>query len=159
MVYRIARPHERIGDVNQRALAEEALLNEAGPFLMSGLPPPDQRRMADLPVLSHPAQPGLSELQPAGRGGLVAVCVVWQALRVREVAAAFNAPRPAVVVQRTEAPALPAPTPSPTALNSPQPPERVAAAAKHSRPGAQERTPRPRAQGTRPAPGALTEPT
>jgi RNA polymerase subunit RPABC4/transcription elongation factor Spt4 len=28
VVYRIVRPHERIGDVNERSLAEEALLNE-----------------------------------------------------------------------------------------------------------------------------------
>lgn len=28
VIYRIVRPHERIGDVNERALAEEALLNE-----------------------------------------------------------------------------------------------------------------------------------
>ena len=28
IVYRIVRPHERIGEVNERALAEEALLNE-----------------------------------------------------------------------------------------------------------------------------------
>src|SRR4029077_11947880 len=28
IIYRIVQPHERIGDVNERALAEEALLNE-----------------------------------------------------------------------------------------------------------------------------------
>ena len=81
-VYKIIRPHEKIGEVWERNLAEEALLNE-----VEAVPhcPTCERRVDDgmdhLPVLSHAAQPRLPELFAAGRPRLVAVCVVRQGLR------------------------------------------------------------------------------
>ena len=86
-VYKIIRPHEKIGEVYERNLAEEALLAEVESIQqLPDLRPPGQRRVDHLPDLPDPAQPGLPELQPPRRARLVAVRVVRQGLR---------APRPA----------------------------------------------------------------
>ncbi len=81
-VYKIVRPHEKIGEVWERNLAEEALLNEVeiGPPL-SDLRAARRRGMDHLPVVPDPAQPRLSELLATGRARLVAVRVVRQGLR------------------------------------------------------------------------------
>ena len=81
-VYKIIRPHEKIGEVWERNLAEEALLAEVEfdpplPDLRSAR----QRGMDHLPDLPDPAEPRLPELQPPRRSRLVAVRVVRQGLR------------------------------------------------------------------------------
>ena len=81
-VYKIIRPHEKIGEVWERNLAEEALLAEVeiDPPLPD-LRPAGQRGMDHLPDLPDAAEPGLPELQPPGGPRLVAVRVVRQGLR------------------------------------------------------------------------------
>ena len=81
-IYKLVRPHEKIGEIWERNLAEEALLAEVefDPPLPE-LRASDRRRMDHLPDLPHPTEAGLPELQPAGRDGLVAVRLVRQGLR------------------------------------------------------------------------------
>ena len=74
-VYKIIRPHEKIGEVYERNLAEEALLAEVEAIHSC---PTCARRVNDV---SDPPQPGLSELQPSRRARLVAVRLVRQGLR------------------------------------------------------------------------------
>ena len=81
-VYKIIRPHEKIGEVYERNLAEEALLAEVEVDQeLSDMRPAGERRMDHLPDLPDPPEPGLPELQPARRPRLVAVRVVRQGLR------------------------------------------------------------------------------
>ena len=84
VAYRIVRPHEKIGEVYERTLAEEALLAEVevGQEL-SHLRPPRQRRVDHLSDLSHAVEPRLPELQPPRRARLVAVRLVRPRLRAR----------------------------------------------------------------------------
>lgn len=152
VIYRIVRPHERIGDVNERALAEEALLNE-----VESVPhcPACHRRINDEWLLCPSCRTRLNRVCPncSRLVGLDWSLCAWcgKDFERREVAAAFSTPRPAVVVQRSEPPALSAPTP----LNVPQAPGQVAAV----RADPQGRTARKsglRAPG-RKAPGPLPE--
>ena len=82
IVYRIVRPHEKIGEVYERNLAEEALLAEVESIKTC---PACHRRINEewiiCPTLPHAPQPGVRELRPAGRPRLVAVRVVRQGLR------------------------------------------------------------------------------
>ena len=67
-VYKIIRPHEKIGEVYERNLAEEALLAEVEiDQELSDLLAPGQRRVDHLPDLPDTPQPGLPQLQPPGR--------------------------------------------------------------------------------------------
>ena len=123
IIYRIVRPHERIGDVNERALAEEALLNE-----VESVPhcPGCHRRINDEWLLCPSCRTRLHRVCPncSRLVGLEWSLCAWcgKDFERREVAAAFNAPRPAVVVQRSESPALwgpqaaPLPVAAPTAV-------------------------------------------
>ena len=81
-VYKIIRPHEKIGEVWERNLAEEALLAEVESIHhCPGCDRTHQRRVDHLPELPDAAQPGLPQLQPPRRDGLVAVRLVRQGLR------------------------------------------------------------------------------
>ena len=81
-VYKIIRPHEKIGEVYERNLAEEALLAEVEAIQqLPDLRPAGQRRVDHLPDLPDPPEPGLPELQPPRRARLVAVRLVRQGLR------------------------------------------------------------------------------
>ncbi|MEA2535877.1 MAG: hypothetical protein QOF11_111 [Chloroflexota bacterium] len=128
VVYRIVRPHERIGDVNERALAEEALLNE-----VESVPhcPACHRRINDEWLICPSCRTRLNRVCPncSRLVGLDWSLCAWcgKDFERREVAAAFNVPRPAVMVQRADVPSLAAPTQLPTAV--PQAPAQVAAAA------------------------------
>jgi RNA polymerase subunit RPABC4/transcription elongation factor Spt4 len=152
VIYRIVRPHERIGDVNERALAEEALLNE-----VESVPhcPACHRRINDEWLICPSCRTRLNRVCPncSRLVGLDWSLCAWcgKDFERREVAAAFSAPRPAVVVQRTQAPALAAPTP----LNAPQVPAQVAASAA-TPPARTSRKSGLRAPG-RKAPGPLPE--
>ncbi|MEO8229128.1 MAG: zinc ribbon domain-containing protein [Chloroflexota bacterium] len=136
VVYRIVRPHERIGDVNERSLAEEALLNEVEAVAHC---PACHRRIHDEWLICPSCRTRLNRVCPncSRLVGLDWSLCAWcgKDFERREVAAAFNAPRPAVVVQRTEAPALPAPTQLPMAMAAAQKPAQAAAAAGNSAPG------------------------
>ena len=88
-VYKIIRPHEKIGEVWERNLAEEALLAEVESI--QHCPTCDrthQRRVDHLSDLPDAAQPGLPELQPPRRldWSLCAWC--GKDFERREVAAA-----------------------------------------------------------------------
>ncbi len=80
--YRIIRPQERIGDVYERNLAEEAMLAE-----IEAIPhcPSCDRRvdgcLDHLSLLPHPAQPGLPELHAPRRPRLVALRLVRPGVR------------------------------------------------------------------------------
>ena len=80
--YRIIRPQERIGDVYERNLAEEAMLAEIE--AIPHCPTCDRRvdggldHLSDLP---NAAQPGLPELHPPRRPRLVAVRLVRPRVR------------------------------------------------------------------------------
>jgi RNA polymerase subunit RPABC4/transcription elongation factor Spt4 len=128
VVYRIVRPHERIGDVNERSLAEEALLNEVEAVAHC---PACHRRINDEWLICPSCRTRLNRVCPncSRLVGLDWSLCAWcgKDFERREVAAAFNAPRPAIVVQRTETPALPAPTQLPTALTAAQAPAQGAA--------------------------------
>ena len=81
-VYKIIRPHEKIGEVYERNLAEEALLAEVEAIkTLPDLRPAGERGMDHLPDVPDAAQPRLPELQPARRTRLVALRVVRQGLR------------------------------------------------------------------------------
>ena len=81
-VYKIIRPHEKIGEVYERNLAEEALLAEVESIKqLPDLRPPGQRRVDHLPDLPDSTQPRLPQLQPPRRARLVAVRLVRQGLR------------------------------------------------------------------------------
>jgi len=116
IVYRIIRPHERIGDVNERSLAEEALLNE-----VESVPhcPGCHRRINDEWLICPSCRTRLNRVCPncSRLVGLDWSLCAWcgKDFERREVAAAFVAPRPAVMVQGPQQPALPAPTPVPAA--------------------------------------------
>jgi RNA polymerase subunit RPABC4/transcription elongation factor Spt4 len=116
VIYRIVRPHERIGDVNERALAEEALLNE-----VESVPhcPGCHRRINADWLICPSCRTRLNRVCPncSRLVGLDWSLCAWcgKDFERREVAAAFAAPRPAVMIQRTETPALPAPAQIPTA--------------------------------------------
>ena len=81
-VYKIIRPHEKIGEVYERNLAEEALLAEVevDPQLPD-LRAARERRVDHLSDLPDAAEPRLPELQPPRRPRLVAVRLVRQGLR------------------------------------------------------------------------------
>lgn len=121
IIYRIVRPHERIGDVNERALAEEALLNE-----VESVPhcPGCHRRINVDWLICPSCRTRLNRVCPncSRLVGLDWSLCAWcgKDFERREVAAAFAAPRPAVAVQRVDAPVLPAPTPLPSPTEPPQ---------------------------------------
>ena len=80
--YRIIRPQERIGDVYERNLAEEAMLAEIE--AIPHCPSCDRRVDAvldHLPDLPHPAEPRLPELHPPRRPRLVALRLVRPGVR------------------------------------------------------------------------------
>ena len=110
IIYRIVRPHERIGDVNERALAEEALLNE-----VESVPhcPGCHRRINSDWLICPSCRTRLNRVCPncSRLVGLDWSLCAWcgKDFERREVAAAFAAPRPAVMIQRAETPALPPP--------------------------------------------------
>ena len=82
IVYKIVRPHEKIGEVYERNLAEEALLAEVETIkTLPDLRSARQRGMDHLPDLPDPAQPRVRQLQPPRRARLVAVRLVRQGLR------------------------------------------------------------------------------
>jgi RNA polymerase subunit RPABC4/transcription elongation factor Spt4 len=145
IVYRIVRPHERIGDVNERALAEEALLNE-----VESVPhcPGCHRRINAEWLICPSCRTRLNRVCPncSRLVGLDWSLCAWcgKDFERREVAAAFSTPRPAVVVQRADAPALGAPA----ALPSQAPTAPVAAAVPAP---AQAERPAPRKPGIRAA--------
>ena len=107
VIYRIVRPHERIGDVNERALAEEALLNEVESVTHC---PGCHRRINDEWLICPSCRTRLNRVCPncSRLVGLEWSLCAWcgKDFERREVAAAFSAPRPAVVIQRPEAPAI-----------------------------------------------------
>jgi RNA polymerase subunit RPABC4/transcription elongation factor Spt4 len=121
VVYRIIRPHERIGDVNERSLAEEALLNE-----VESVPhcPGCHRRISDEWLICPSCRTRLNRVCPncSRLVGLEWSLCAWcgKDFERREVAAAFSAPRPAVVIQNVEQPALPPPAPRWTPAEPPQ---------------------------------------
>ena len=116
IIYRIVRPHERIGDVNERALAEEALLNE-----VESVPhcPGCHRRINAEWLICPACRTRLNRVCPncSRLVGLDWSLCAWcgKDFERREVAAAFSAPRPAVVVQRADDAGAARPTPLPTA--------------------------------------------
>ena len=77
IVYRIIRPHEKIGEVYERNLAEEALLAEVEAIKTC---PSCRRRVNDewiiCPTLPHAAQPRVRQLRPPRRARLGPVRVV-----------------------------------------------------------------------------------
>jgi hypothetical protein len=121
VVYRIVRPHERIGDVNERSLAEEALLNE-----VESVPhcPGCHRRINDEWLICPSCRTRLNRVCPncSRLVGLDWSLCAWcgKDFERREVAAAFSTPRPAVVVQNVEQPVLPPPASIPTPAQPPQ---------------------------------------
>ena len=88
-VYKIVRPHEKIGETYERNLAEEALLAEVEAIKSC---PTCARRVNEewiiCPTVPDPPQPRLPELQPARRARLVAVRLVRQGLRAARSALA-----------------------------------------------------------------------
>jgi hypothetical protein len=80
--YKVIRPQERIGDIYERNLAEEAMLAEIE--AIPHCPNCDRRVEAGLdhlPDLPHPPEPRLPELHPARRPRLDAVRVVRSRVR------------------------------------------------------------------------------
>jgi hypothetical protein len=76
-IYKIIRPHEKIGETYERNLAEEALLAEVESI--KSCPTcarRGQRGVDHLPDLSDAPQPGLPELQPPRGARLVALRLV-----------------------------------------------------------------------------------
>ena len=81
-VYKIIRPHEKIGEVWERNLAEEALLNEVeSVHALSDVREACRRGMDHLPLMPDAPEPRLPELLATGRPRLVALRVVRQGLR------------------------------------------------------------------------------
>ena len=158
IVYRIVRPHERIGDVNERALAEEALLNE-----VESVPHcPGCRRRINVDWLICPScRTRLNRVCPncSRLVGLDWSLCAWcgKDFGRREVAAAFAAPRPAVAVQRVEPAVLPAPAPIAT-IAQPGQGTVDASASVADRNGNGARKPGIRAAAGRKAPNPLAEP-
>ncbi len=154
IVYRIIRPHERIGDVNERALAEEALLNE-----VESVPhcPGCHRRINAEWLICPSCRTRLNRVCPncSRLVGLDWSLCAWcgKDFERREVAAAFSTPRPAVVVQRAETPALDAPTALPQVPAAPA--AAAAASTQAERPAS--RKPGIRAAATPKAPNPLPE--
>jgi hypothetical protein len=155
IIYRIVRPHERIGDVNERALAEEALLNE-----VESVPhcPGCSRRINSDWLICPSCRTRLNRVCPncSRLVGLDWSLCAWcgKDFERREVAAAFAAPRPAVVIQRAETPALAPPTQIPA-------PQVAAASASPAAPSNGRNAPARktgiRAAATRKAPDPLPE--
>ena len=84
IVYRIVRPQEKIGEVYERNLAEEALLAEVEAIkTCPACHRRDPRRVDHLPHLPHAPQPRVRQLRPPRRPRLVAVRLVRQGLRAR----------------------------------------------------------------------------
>jgi len=156
VVYRIVRPHERIGDVNERALAEEALLNE-----VESVPhcPGCHRRINAEWLICPSCRTRLNRVCPncSRLVGLDWSLCAWcgKDFERREVAAAFSTPRPAVVVQRAETPAIGAPAAPPTQV--PAAPAAAAASAPTQAERPASRKPGIRAAATPKAPNPLPE--
>ena len=156
VVYRIVRPHERIGDVNERALAEEALLNE-----VESVPhcPGCHRRINAEWLICPSCRTRLNRVCPncSRLVGLDWSLCAWcgKDFERREVAAAFSTPRPAVVVQRAETPAIGAPAALPTQV--PAAPAAAAASAPTPAERPASRKPGIRAAATPKAPNPLPE--
>jgi RNA polymerase subunit RPABC4/transcription elongation factor Spt4 len=136
VVYRIVRPHERIGDVNERALAEEALLNE-----VEAVPhcPGCHRRINDEWLICPSCRTRLNRVCPncSRLVGLDWSLCAWcgKDFERREVAAAFSAPRPAVVIQPAQSPALAAPSAGPLSAVVPSQAQAADAARQTRKPG------------------------
>src|SRR6476661_89724 len=114
-VYKIIRPHEKIGEVYERNLAEEALLAEVEAIKSC---PTCARRVNDEWIICPTCRTRLNRVCPncSRLVGLDWSLCAWcgKDFERREVAAAFSTPRPAVVVQRAETPAIGAPAALPT---------------------------------------------
>ena len=174
IVYRIVRPHEKIGEVYERNLAEEALLAEVESIKTC---PACRRRVNEewiiCPTLPHAAQPRVRQLRPPRRPRLVAVRLVRQGLRARRHRGLSSRSRPAAErldrldAGRRRPPARPRPR-EPPALGEPraplrrQPPSSRARAAPRARPGALSGRPRAarraRRRRARPRPTARRRP-
>jgi len=82
IVYRILRPRETVGEANERALAEEAMMVEieAQPHLRE-LRPSGPRGLDHLPHVPQQAAPRVPQLLAPGGARLVTVRMVRQGLR------------------------------------------------------------------------------
>ena len=82
LVYRVIRPTERLGEVYERNLAEEALLAEVEAIkTCRNCDRRVERRVDSLPLVPGPTKSRLPQLRQAGRPGLDLVRLVRQGFR------------------------------------------------------------------------------